>query len=87
MCIVCNCTTSEASFWQADKFLSDYRKAQEAMRAATEAMLAVSQLDIAPEHRERYDRTHKQMLRVMRDWNKIEQMREAPCQVNLEGKA
>lgn len=51
-----------------------YPEAQRAVAAATDAMRAS---DLLPDDKKRYDRTHKQMLRFMRDWNKIEHAREA----------
>ena len=48
------------------------------MKKAASAMLAFSKDGALPEHKKRYDRAHKQMLRVMRDWNMIEHTREIP---------
>ena len=77
MCIICNLPDPMAQMDTADAFLSYYSQAQFAMAKATESMLAVSRLDLKPEDRRRYDRTHKQMKRVLRDWNRIEHRREA----------
>lgn len=54
----------------ADTFLREFGIAQEAMRKATDAILACSRVD------ENYDRTHKQMVRLLREWNSITHTRE-----------
>lgn len=75
MCIVCNDPDQVGGAPTAFAFLGSYAKAQREMRKASAAMLAMSKLD------RRYDRAHKQMLRVMHDWNMIEHTRE----VDTEG--
>ncbi|MGN7160821.1 hypothetical protein [Sphingomonas sp. SAFR-052] len=74
MCIVCNVGDSHPT---AYRFLDDFRKSQEAMKAAADAMLAVSAVAVTAEDRKRYKAVHKRMVRQMREWSKIEQQREA----------
>jgi hypothetical protein len=85
MCIICNVTIgSDVSAIMhnvevASEFLNEYKRAQEAMKAAADAMLAVSklkELDQHPETRKRYDGIHKDMVRQIREWNKLEEKRE-----------
>lgn len=70
MCIICNLGGAQ----EAEDFLSKYEKAQVAMRQATEAMLAVSNLN--QKYRKRYSKMHKRMRRISREWNQVEHMRE-----------
>lgn len=71
MCIICN-TNDDPS---ADAFLTAFAAAQRNMKEAAAAMLAVSNV-CAPKHRDRYDRIHKEMVRQIREWNKLEEKRE-----------
>ena len=70
MCIICKMGDDGAGLNAADEFLREFGIAQQAMRKATEAMLACSRVD------ENYDRTHKQMVRLLREWNGITHTRE-----------
>ena len=65
MCIVCN-----VGYELADPCLEWHGKAREAMRKAADAFLAASAAD------RRYDSTHKAMVRLIREWNRLEQTRE-----------
>jgi len=65
MCIVCNCEDA------GDEFLVEYERARTAMDRAAQAMLACSKID------RRYDRSHKALVKLCREWNKIEHEREA----------
>lgn len=79
MCIICNASAGDkplTTIDEASDFLAEFKGAQDAMKAATARMLTLSKTMAIPEHRKRYDRTHKQMLRVIRDWNNIEHTRE-----------
>lgn len=73
MCIVCNLPPYAL---EADKFLDAFDNSRRAMKAAAEAMLAVSKVAITPEDRRRYDGIHKQMVRMRVEWNLLEQKRE-----------
>jgi hypothetical protein len=64
MCIVCNC--DEAGL----RFLDHFHNARAEMEQATRAML------ICAGTRPEYDATHKRMVRLCRDWNRIEHERE-----------
>lgn len=72
MCIICNCG-EEAG----DRFLGAFQQSQESMKAAADAMLMASKEARTPEQRRQYDRTHKAMVRLTREWNALEQLREA----------
>lgn len=79
MCIICNASAgkdSEVTVDIATEFLQHFKGAQQDMQKAASRMLALSQFVGMPEDRKRYDRTHKQMLRIMKDWNNIEHQRE-----------
>jgi hypothetical protein len=73
MCIICNVPPSDP--WKADDVLVTFDKSRDAMKAAADAMLTVSKAAY-PQYRKNYDRTHKQMVRMMRMWNRLEQTRE-----------
>jgi len=73
MCIICNMPDFKDDI--ASDFLSEFAAAQKAMKRATDAMLRVSK-EAYPAHRARYDGIHKEMVRQMREWNKLEQQRE-----------
>ncbi len=72
MCIFCNLDKDDKGkgVAVAEAFLAAFWRARIAMREATSAMLACSQID------SRYDRTHKAMVRACRAWNQFEQERE-----------
>lgn len=53
-------------------FQREYREAQEAMKRAADAMRDCC--EFSP----RYDGTHKAMVRLIREWNKLEHTRELP---------
>ena len=85
MCIICNVTIGDDvsaimhNVETASAFLTAYERSRQAMKAAADAMLAVSQLkelDQYPETRKRYDGIHKDMVRQIREWNKLEEKRE-----------
>ena len=68
MCIICNAGDV------GDDFLSAFESSRSAMRDAAKAMLKVKAA--APQHAAQYDRAHKQMVRLIREWNKVEMLRE-----------
>lgn len=81
MCIICNVVGEDvsAAYHGLDKatdFLHAFRASQEGMKRAADAMLAVSKIAVTPEDRKRYDAIHKDMVRQMREWNKLEEKRE-----------
>lgn len=69
MCIICN---SESG----SDFLSDFENARKHISKSTETMLRCSQEATDPEVKKRYNRIHKKMVRLKRDWNKLEHERE-----------
>lgn len=71
MCIVCNCNYIGSDF--VDTFVLSQHK----MHLAADLMLACSRHpDATPEQRKQYNRTHKQMVRLIKEWNKLEHTRE-----------
>lgn len=79
MCIICNMMGPEPNGNAMEaglKFLREFNYAQEHMRAATEAMRRCKPFVSDEETRKRYDRTHKAMVRISREWNRIEHERE-----------
>lgn len=72
MCIICNMADKHEL---ASEFLRRFEVAQQGMKAAADAMLEVSKA-AGPEHRQRYDAIHKEMVRQCREWNKLEEKRE-----------
>lgn len=77
MCIVCNAADSEAAAEAAARFLRAWERAQTAMDEAARAMLVVSKTMPAHDDRRRYDHLHKRMVSSIRQWNRLEQDREA----------
>ena len=65
MCIICNVGTD-----LADPCLWEHVQARLAMQKAADAFMAASKVD------RRYDATHKAMVRLIRDWNRLEETRE-----------
>jgi hypothetical protein len=63
-------------FWKVEAFLFEFRHAQEHMKKSAAALLDVRALPADKAARKRYDRAHKKMVRLIRDWNRIEQERE-----------
>lgn len=70
MCIICNCGDT------GDAFLLAHTGAANRMKLAAEAMLKCAMIAPTPEQRRQYDRTHKKIVRQLRDWNRLEQERE-----------
>lgn len=72
MCIICNINDELT----ASRFLDSFEAARAAMRKSAADMMAVR--DSAPnkETRKRYDRTHKRMVKIIREWNGVEHERE-----------
>lgn len=75
MCIICNMPDFKSEI--ADDFLFKFAAAGKLMADAATAMLECSKIANKPEDRKRYDTLHKTMLRMKRDWNRLEQEREA----------
>lgn len=74
MCIVCNC--DGPSDTTGSDFLTTFDNSRRAMSATADAMLKCSQVAFTPEAQQRYDRTHKKMVKLIREWNKLEELRE-----------
>lgn len=73
MCIICNMRGREDV---ATEFLSAYDIAREAMKQAKHAMYVCSKDAVTPEARAAYDASHKTIVRLVNEWNKLEQSRE-----------
>jgi hypothetical protein len=73
MCIICNMPDFKDDV--ASDFLNKFEVAQKAMKQATEAMLVCSKTAY-PQYRPHYDAVHKEMVRQIREWNKLEEKRE-----------
>lgn len=77
MCIICNFTTPDEQFGGCgDRFLSAFSASRANMKRAADEMLICSKTAPTPEARKLYGRAHKKMVRIIRDWNRIEQERE-----------
>lgn len=75
MCIICN--LGFANIGTAEGFLSAFDRSRGAMKAAADGMLGCADAAQTDADRKRYKRIHKQMVRLMREWNSLEQKREA----------
>ncbi len=85
MCIICNVTGNDINAIYhntalASDFLDRFSAAQKEMKLAADAMLAVSKVAVTPDDRKRYDAIHKDMVRQIREWNKLEEKRERGSQ-------
>lgn len=74
MCIICNMDDYKADV--AGDFLNAFDRSREEMKKACDAMLAVSRAAVTPELKKHYRMFHKQMVRQMREWNRLEEKRE-----------
>ena len=78
MCILCNMGQDKSAWAEADKFLGNFADASRAMRQAVEQMRVV--VGVCPSgHMSQYDAAHKAMVRILRDWNRVEETREHPA--------
>ena len=69
MCIICN-MPAPAGVDDATEFLHRFYRALQEMKDATRAMQRVAKFN------RHYDRTHKKMVRITREWAKVEHERE-----------
>jgi hypothetical protein len=76
MCIICNVGDVMENVETAEQFLSAFAGAQKAMKTAADKMLEVSKIACTADDRKRYDAIHKEMVRQIREWNRLEQKRE-----------
>ena len=72
MCIECNVPPYDKS---ASDFLGEFDSALHHMKKASQAMLHVSKVTY-PEYKKQYDKMHKRMVRITREWAQIEHERE-----------
>ncbi len=78
MCILCNMGHDANARCEANFFLGDFAGASKKMKLAVEQMRVVARA-CPPSHRGQYDAAHKAMVRILRDWNRIEETREHPA--------
>lgn len=69
-CIVCNCDDVGL------EFLDKFSEVQKKMKEASVSMLQCSKVAKDIGTRRRYDKVHKKMVKILKDWNKIEHERE-----------
>jgi hypothetical protein len=82
MCIICNMGHNDEGIAKADLFLGKFRVAGKAMKEASDALLVASDYTIDPAHKRRYRRIQKQMAKLTRDWNRLEQEREVEKEID-----
>lgn len=70
MCIICNCDH------RGTRFLEEFSSVRVHMNNAAEAMLECSKVARDSGAQRQYDAAHKLIVRLSREWNKIEHMRE-----------
>ena len=68
MCIICNCDGGE--------MLSAFESARQAMKRSKEAMLKCSKSSCDKVAAKQYDKVHKEMVRLIKEWNTLEEKRE-----------
>lgn len=71
MCIICNCGDA------GEDFLNAFASASHEMVKAKNAMLKCKLATVDPEAARQYDKVAKAMARLIRDWRRLEQEREA----------
>jgi len=72
MCIMCN-----VGFDLGDRFMDEFASARVHMNRAAAAMLECKAAAKSIAVSKQYDRTHKAMVKLIRDWNRLQEMREA----------
>jgi hypothetical protein len=72
---------------KVEAFLCEFARAREHMKKAADALLQVRELPKSEPDKKRYDRAHKRVVRLIRDWNRIEQEREAEAVSKTGGEA
>lgn len=82
MCIVCECDGPHD--YPGGDFLTAFETSQAKMRDAVEGMARCRDAAATPAGRKRYDRAHKKMTRLLRDWNRTEQERECDVPERLQ---
>ncbi len=79
MCILCNMGHDDNALKEADEFLCAFAIASQKMKLAVKQMETVA-IVCPPKYRSQYDAAHKTMVRILREWNRIENLREYPAQ-------
>ncbi|WP_020178102.1 hypothetical protein [Methylopila sp. M107] len=88
MCIICNLMvgSDQSGALLADAFLHKFDQSRKAMQAAAYQMLVCSKAAQNPDVKKQYDRTHKRMVALMRQWNSLEEFREAATPLHGEAR-
>lgn len=74
MCIICNLIDPN-DLHVADAFLNTFRRAGDEMARAETALLVVA-TKVGAGDGARYRSLHKKLVRVRKEWNRLEQIRE-----------
>jgi MoxR-like ATPase len=74
---------SEASIHEADRFLATFRTAGNYMRDASKQLLIVAGLATDPKVSKRYRSLQKKMVKLTREWNRLEELREAHSEADV----
>lgn len=77
MCIICN-TDDQLNL--ASNFLDDFSHASKLMKSAADRLKGCAAFARTAEKRKAYDASHKKMVRLIREWNRIEHERELPVE-------
>lgn len=75
MCIICNVNSASGAF-HAVAYLDSFDEARSAMRKASDALLLTADHCANAEDRKRYRTIHKRLVRLRREWARIEHQRE-----------
>jgi hypothetical protein len=73
MCIICNLGIEKSDL--ADDFLCEYARSKDSMNKAAKSLLECSK-NVSGDIHKNYDREYKHMVKLIREWNKIEELRE-----------
>lgn len=78
MCIFCNLVQDDPYVEGeiAVAFLASFEGSRRTMKEAADRMLECSKRAATPEARRRYNATHKEMVKLIRAWNSLEEKRE-----------
>jgi hypothetical protein len=87
VCIICNMGHNENSIYQADRFLAMFRTAGNYMRDAGNQLLVVADLATDPKVGRRYRSLQKKMAKLTKEWNRLEQIREAHVEATVVEKS
>ena len=78
MCIICNTKGAGGDF------LNEYSNSLKAMKKATKYMLACKKSAVHDKSKKQYDKIHKKMVKLTKQWANIEHERELHMDYNLK---